>query len=302
VLARVLQLTVLFLISSAALAFIPIWSWSPWLAATVFCGALIGFSALLAVQCAAIGRLNGTEPAPRATSVQLVCAWWHETVVAARVFLWYQPFRPARYADQFQTGHGVRGIVLVHGFLCNRGVWAHWLPVLQQNRIPYCAPTLEPMFCSIDDYVPILDAAVRKMAAATGLPPLIVCHSMGGLVVRAWLRTNQVEQRAFRIVTIGTPHHGTVIGRHFPHLTRLTNAEQMRYLSPWLVALAQQEDAARRRIFVCFYSNCDNIVAPMSTATLPDSDNRFVDGVPHLALVFNDNVLQQTLSFLKADR
>ncbi len=184
--------------------------------------------------------------------------------------------------------------------MCNRGVWVSWLPALDARAIPYCAVDLEPLFVSIDDYVPILDAAVHQMEMKTGLAPLIICHSMGGLAVRAWLRTRGADQSAYRIVTIGTPHHGTVIGGHLPRLSWLTNAGQMRYSSPWLIALTGMEEVARRRKFVCFYSNCDNIVAPTSSAMLPDADNRFVDGVPHLALLLEPRVVRETLALLES--
>lgn len=304
VLARLLQVVALLLIACAAFLSIRLWSWSPFWAVAVSLGIVFGYSATLAVQCTAIRYINRADPAPLATRLQLLRAWWQETAVAARVFFWWQPFWSSRFPDRIASGHsrqGVRGVVLVHGFLCNRGVWTHWLPALDARDVPYCAVNLEPLFGSIEDYAAILDAAVHRMEAATGLAPLIVCHSMGGLVVRAWLQARDADRRVGRIVTIGTPHRGTVIGSRLPRRAWLTNAEQMRYSSPWLVALAQQEQIDRRRKFVCYYSNCDNIVAPTSSATLPDADNRFVDGVPHLALVLEPRILRETLTLLGSE-
>ena len=46
---------------------------------------------------------------------------------------------------------------------------------------------------------------------------------------------------------------------------------------------------------VCWYTNCDNIVFPPSTATLPGADNRLVRGVAHVQLAFVPEVIERTL-------
>jgi len=50
-----------------------------------------------------------------------------------------------------------------------------------------------------------------------------------------------------------------------------------------------------RSRFVCWYSNCDNVVFPASTATLPGADNRFVPGLPHVGLAFDAAVMRSVL-------
>jgi hypothetical protein len=67
------------------------------------------------------------------------------------------------------------------------------------------------------------------------------------------------------VVTVGSPHHGTWLGR-FGHAP---NAQQVRWQSRWLLQLAAAEPAQRYRRFTCFWGHCDNIVFPASTATLP---------------------------------
>ena len=43
----------------------------------------------------------------------------------------------------------------------------------------------------------------------------------------------------------------------------------MRMNSAWLQALKAQEPPGRAKLFVCWYSNCDNIVFPATVAVLP---------------------------------
>ena len=51
--------------------------------------------------------------------------------------------------------------------------------------------------------------------------------------------------------------------------------------------------------FTCWYSNCDNIVFPASVATLPGADNRFVPGVAHVELAFDERVFEHALDALR---
>jgi triacylglycerol esterase/lipase EstA (alpha/beta hydrolase family) len=191
---------------------------------------------------------------------------------------------------------GQRGVVLVPGYLCNRGVWSAWLRRLEQQGRPFIALDLGPLFASIEDHVPLVDAAVTRMAQATGLPPLLVGHSMGGLVIRAWLVHCRAPERAHRLVTLGTPHHGTWLAR-WGH-TR--NARQMRLRSAWLQALAARTPRAWHAHFVCFCSDADNIVFPPSHAWLEGADNRLAQGLAHVQMVDDPAVMQSVLNLLEA--
>jgi triacylglycerol esterase/lipase EstA (alpha/beta hydrolase family) len=118
---------------------------------------------------------------------------------------------------------------------------------------------------------------------------------MGGLAARAWLGSSaSARSRVARVITIGTPHAGTWLAR-FSHGH---NGRQMRQRSEWLNTLGGRETAGGNAPFTCWYSNCDNIVFPASTATLPGADNRFVPGVAHVALAFHPTVMRESLAML----
>ncbi|WP_198972734.1 PGAP1-like alpha/beta domain-containing protein [Xylophilus sp. ASV27] len=117
------------------------------------------------------------------------------------------------------------------------------------------------------------------------------CHSMGGLAARAWLRRAGDARRVRRIITLGSPHQGTALAA----LSRSGTGLQMRRGSAWLQALAQTEDAGRRALLSCWYSNCDHVVFPASTAALPGADRHFVPGLPHLALAFHPPLMEAVL-------
>jgi triacylglycerol esterase/lipase EstA (alpha/beta hydrolase family) len=159
---------------------------------------------------------------------------------------------------------------------------------LRDAGVPFVAVNLEPVFGSVDEYVPILDAAARRIVAATGRPPLVVAHSMGGLAVRAWL--DRTAAAVEHVITIGTPHQGTWLAR----FGMTANGHQMRIDNPWLGALGARESAGYAR-YTCFYSHCDNIVFPPSTATLPGADNRHLPGCAHVHLAFQEAIVNEAL-------
>lgn len=299
-LARLQQAVTLGLLA-AALAWL---AWfhptSPVLALAGFLAIVLGYAAFLAIEFIAIKLVNARDPAPAPRWGQVLAAWWGETLHAPVVFCWRQPFRSNAVPDHVPTAGaaGKRGVVLVHGFVCNRGFWTPWLARLQSLGHPFVAVNLEPVFGSIDDYPPLIDAAVRRITASTGQAPVLVCHSMGGLAARAWLRVAADDARVHHVVTIGTPHGGTWLGR----LSHLTNGRQMRLAGPWINELTGGEPAGRSARFTCWYSNCDNIVFPTSTATLAGAQNRFVPGIAHVALAFCPRVVDATFESLRFDR
>lgn len=276
-----------------------------WMAAAVALACLANHAGVLALEFFLLPALSLRDPTPRPSASSLFRAWMAETQHAWRVFAWRQPFRWRACPDRL-VGEGVvgrRGVVLVHGFLCNRGFWLPWLRRLAADKRAFVAVNLEPPLASIDDYAEQIDAAIARVQGATGLPPRVVCHSMGGLALRAWLAQRAalgeaVADRVERVVTIGTPHRGTWMARWSP--TR--NARQMRVGSAWL----QQLDAAGREArsglvperFTCWYSNTDNIVLPASSATLAGADNRLAAGAGHVDLAFREEVMTRSLTFL----
>lgn len=251
----------------------------------------------MALQFALMRRVNRDDPAPAPTAAQLLGAWWAESRLAFVVFAWRQPFRAQAVPDRLEPSPQ-RGVVLVHGFLCNRGFWNPWLRLLQGRGHACAAVTLRPLFCSIDEYAAQIDAAVRRVAEATGRAPVLVCHSMGGLAARAWLRAvPDADARVHRVLTLGTPHGGTWGARW----SRQVNGQQMQLDSAWLRDLAQSEPPGRRARFVCWYSNCDSVVFPAGTAQLAGADNRFIAGVAHVQMAFTPEVVHACLAEIGRD-
>ncbi len=296
-LARLQQFTTLT-VAACALAWLA-WQWphAPLRAGFGFVLIVMGYSVFLAIEFVALRFVDTAGAVPRPGWGELARAWLGETAAAAVVFGWRQPFRWRTVPDQLEAGPGLplrRGVVLIHGFVCNRGFWTPWLLELRRRGHPFVAVNLEPVFGSIDEYAAIVDEAVERIARSTGMAPVLVCHSMGGLAARAWLQAKSADSRVHHVITIGSPHHGTWLGR----FSRVANGRQMRLDSRWLRRLG--EPTAVRQ-FTCWYSNCDNIVFPAVTATLAGADNRLVLGAAHVALAFHPRVMAESLALIAGE-
>lgn len=181
-------------------------------------------------------------------------------------------------------------VLLVHGYGCNSGYWRRVQRWLERAAISHATLDLEPLMADIDSYAGQLEHAVERLRAATGAAQIVIVgHSMGGLVARAYLRTGAGS--IAHLITLGSPHHGTVLA----NLGVGANARQMARHDgapgAWLQALAASEDDAARARMTSIYSHHDNIVAPQDSSVLDGARNIGLGGVGHVALAHNHIVL-----------
>ncbi len=110
---------------------------------------------------------------------------------------------------------------------------------------------------------------------------------MGGLVCRSYL-LRYGEQNVRRLITVGTPHHGTVHAYLLPG----ANLRQMRPNSEWLTRLNEcSVDVPHASI----YSVHDNIIAPQDSSRLQGAKEVVLTGVGHLSMAFSDACIDAVL-------
>jgi triacylglycerol esterase/lipase EstA (alpha/beta hydrolase family) len=174
-------------------------------------------------------------------------------------------------------------VLLVHGYVSNRGLLGPLANALESAGASQVFTfNFEGVFHSIDAQVAQLDDRVQATLAATGHGQVVlVCHSMGGLVARAWLAKHGARTVA-RVVTIASPHHGTVLAR----LGLGDNARQMRRGSDFYRALeATEGERGPMCPFTSIYTVHDTLVAPQDTSRLPWAKNVELCGWGHVGIL-----------------
>lgn len=186
-------------------------------------------------------------------------------------------------------------VLLVHGFGCSRAVWRPLLARLRAAGVgPARAVSLEPLFEDLETYAARLLVELEALASrSAGNAITIVAHSMGGLVARAALRRARPGLIG-RIITIGTPHHGTVLACRF----NWPNARQMRPGSRWLTELNASQEGRLDVAVVTLYSVDDNYVVPAESARLQGARALELQGLGHLGLLSSKRVMACVVSEL----
>ena len=184
-------------------------------------------------------------------------------------------------------------VLFIHGYMCNRGTWRPWLTAGGLTRRWNCATVnLEPVFGAVDRYPDLIHAAVERLRAASGAERVtLVCHSMGGLAARAYLRSHGHHAVA-RVVTIDTPHHGTLFAR----LGHGDNTRQMRRACEFVRKLAASDEPVE---FVCFASQHDNMIVPRDGQVLECAEAVWFERIGHLAMTDNDQVLRKLIEVVE---
>jgi len=183
-------------------------------------------------------------------------------------------------------------VLLVHGVLVNDGVWFTMRRRLARAGVAgvYTA-NYGPPYESIDHFAQQLRARIDAVCSATGAARVtLLCHSMGGLVARTCLRDTG-PARIERIITLGTPHHGSVLA--WMYFGRCL--AQMRPGNAWLAKLNRDEGDVPPVPLVSIWSRHDNLVVPQTSGELGGVENVPVLGVGHNALLEDRRVAELAL-------
>ncbi len=233
-------------------------------------------------------------PRPPERQIGLECSltlFWNEVRAIARscqemAFSWWWMRDP-------ESRPAVAPVLLLHGVLCNAAVWRRWLPQLAARGIrPVYALSYGPPLASIDVFAEETAARIDAILAATGARKVVlVGHSMGGLVARAYLRRHGAA-KVRCLVTFGTPHHGSVHAWVFPGVC----LAQLRPGNPWLTELNRDEGVSLPVRTLSLWSWHDSMVAPQTNAALAGAVNVELTGIGHNALLASPEVFSRVAS------
>jgi triacylglycerol esterase/lipase EstA (alpha/beta hydrolase family) len=204
-----------------------------------------------------------------------------------------RPRRPAASAPER------RPILLLHGYAQHPANFLSLTRRLRRDGWPHVYTLRHtPMFGDIERSAARLGAAIDRIREATEAPAVdVVAHSMGGLVARAYVRTRGPACGIARLVTLGTPHQGTLIFRRLAHDPMLV---QMRPDSPLLTRLTSDDPVPTLVECVAIYSTGDAVVVPPHNGYYKGAFNIELAGTGHMSLLFSRRVYDLVRENLEA--
>ncbi|GAB2980724.1 alpha/beta fold hydrolase [Saccharothrix stipae] len=159
-------------------------------------------------------------------------------------------------------------IVLVHGIGDNRSAFAVLSGALRRrgfgvvHAVNYSV--LTALTGDVRRSAALLGEHVERICEQTGSDRVhVVGHSLGGLIARYYVQRLGGDARVRTLVTLGTPHRGTLAAYLLP--TSLTR--QLRPGSDLLSELAEPSRPCRTR-FVVVWSEMDQVIVPQRNARL----------------------------------
>ncbi|MGV2915159.1 lipase family alpha/beta hydrolase [Streptomyces alfalfae] len=253
----------------------------PFLPAPPLLTALPGLSALSS-------RMAGVSVALlKSTALELVILAGHLLLYPSGVAQERRanPVRPPAEAPRLPADEKPP-VLLLHGFIDNRSVFVLLRRALAQHggrRVE--SLNYSPLTCDIPTAAALLGRYVEEICERTGRSRIdVVGHSLGGLIARYYVQRLGGDARIRTLVTLGTPHGGTRVA---PLADAHPIVRQMRPGSTVIEELKEPASDCRTQ-FVSFWSDLDQIMAPLETACVDHPDlvaqNVRVTGIGHLAL------------------
>jgi len=199
-------------------------------------------------------------------------------------------FRRQRVRD-LEAGEPGRPVVLLHGYAQHTANFL-WLArrLRRDGWIHLYSVRHTALGGDIEQSGRQLAAAIDRIRRAAGATEVdVVAHSMGGLVARACVRAHGRASGIGRLITLGTPHQGTLV---FSRIALDPMVGQMRPTSPLLRRLAADDPIPDAVECVSIYSADDAIVVPPGNAYYPGALNIEVRGLGHMSLLFSRRVYE----------
>jgi len=180
------------------------------------------------------------------------------------------------------AGRSRGAVVLVHGWGLNGGsFWLLRRRLLRDGWGPVYCFNYRSRQANVEDAASELKGYVDRVVAVSKRPLTLIGHSLGGLVIRYYARRYAVRG-VRRLLTLGTPHHGTVVARGW--LPALAPESTL------LATLNAADRTPQQFDVITLYSTFDAVVLPPAHASYDGAFNIQLNNVGHNALLTSKRV------------
>jgi pimeloyl-ACP methyl ester carboxylesterase len=222
-----------------------------------------------------------SAPIPKPPPARTALAWLTHSLMFGFGFI-PDRHRPRRARD-------IRTLVFVHGLAANR---AGFLPLQAYLRLTGHRRQLTFNYRSTGSIESIALRLRRHIDAnVKGGHIDLIAHSMGGLVARYYVQRLGGARRVDRVLTLGTPHHGTTAATPGGWLP-LGLVSQLDPAGAFLRELNDLPAPAGVR-FVSFAAEHDGLVRPVESAFAPFGDHVILPGQGHLDMLLAPRVFSR---------
>jgi pimeloyl-ACP methyl ester carboxylesterase len=194
-------------------------------------------------------------------------------------------------------------VLLVHGLVDNRSVFSVMNRGLRRRGFTHvCSWNYSPLLTDIARGAEDLGRHIETICEQTGHDRVhVVGHSLGGLISRYYVQKQGGDRRVESLVSLGTPHHGSV----WAHVVPTPLIRQLRPASPVIQELDEPAPGCRTPI-TAIYSDLDQVVVPTSSGRCDHPDlqarNVLVRGVGHMSLPRDRRVVDEVATTLAGVR
>jgi pimeloyl-ACP methyl ester carboxylesterase len=223
---------------------------------------------------------------------------FREWLATAFLFLLYPlGFLPLK--TRMNPNSPLPSLLLIHGYSMNRSTWMLFFLRLKREGFENIVTINLPPFSPIEKDADLVHRTLERYSEILpGKRWVLIGHSMGGLVIRSYLK-KYGSDRVLRAYTLGTPHQGTLMA----HLGYGKNARQMVPQSSFLEDLLSGEENGK--LLLSIASRLDNLVVPWRNALHPRAPALVLsEPIGHNHLVLHPRVFQTIVAdlrfFLKA--
>jgi pimeloyl-ACP methyl ester carboxylesterase len=190
-------------------------------------------------------------------------------------------------------------VLLVHGLVDNRSVFTVMRRSLRRRGFAQVFSwNYSPLLTDVSRGAADLGEQIERVCQQTGHERVhVVGHSLGGLITRYHVQRQGGDRRIDSLVTLGTPHQGSL----WAHVLPTPLVRQLKPSSALLQELGEPAAACTTRI-TAIYSDLDEIVVPTSSGRCDHPDlgarNVLVRGVGHMSLPMHRGVADEVAATL----